>query len=831
MPYRASATASTLPRFSRRPARARAGAARHAATFALALAALPLPLAAQRAQKPIARAALMPDLPSPLEVRDWKAVARGFDALLFDAGARGQFLPLFQRDTTRLNAAVDAFFVPSYVGDNRQTPGAQEAITTMGALLGASLVGIDHTADGADWVLGQLSYYNTVAGLLLNNVGRGPYPGYTFWYELFPAMLFTGLVWKHPRTAVVPVALTGGGTTTMREAMLAVARRWRDAAERLGGADGPGFDVTSFNFSTMQPVRNGTWTEPDGAAGIAWLQYMAWVETGDRRFLQAADTCLRWLERFDRNPFYETLLPFGAYLAARMNAEQGRDYDVARLLDWCFGPSDARPGWGVVTDRWGGYDVHGLMGSLTDGGGYAFAMNTFDAAAALVPLVRYDARFARDVGKWMLNLASAARLFYGTFHPADRQSSSFWKGDPQGVVAYEGLRKDWDGKSPYATGDPIRSGWGKTDLGLYGSSHVGFLGAIVSATGDPAILQLDLLATDFFHGPSYPTFLYWNPYPDRRTVALDVGTGARDLYSATVKRFVVLGATGRCELTLEPRSALVIVIVPAGAARALEDGRLLADGVVIDYQAAAVTVAVGTPSGAEGGALPVSLETVLAPGVEFASLTLAVDGAVVRRGVAPTGRLLLDPGPYADGGSHEISATLETAAGTVAGDRVRFTVDTRPLAAYGAKGFLAWKPYDPAPGRLTIAGSAAHLDEADPAGDRGGIVSPPVWLDFSRSPVLVFDGLSPGNRWALLARFPRSPGAGTLVIAAPSRISGRIEIDLRAAVDSAARKARVASPAAAPGLVPVELVLETVGEGSRLSFFHEHVDLVYREER
>lgn len=798
---------------------------------ALALALAALPLAAQRAQKPVARVASMPDLPSPLAVRDWKGVARGFDALLFDPDARGQFLPFFQRDATRLNAAVDAFFVPSYVGDNRQGPGAQEAITTMGALLGASLVGIDRAAGGTDWVLGQLTYYNTVAGLLLNNVSRGPYPGYTFWYELFPAMLFAGLVWKHPRSADVPVALAGGGTTTLRKTMLAVAGRWRDAAEALGAPGGPGFDATSFDFATMQPVRNGRWTEPDGAAGMAWLCYMAWTETGDPRFLRAAETCLRWLERFDRNPFYEVLLPFGAYLAARMNAEEGTSLDVGLLLDWCFGPSDARPGWGVVADRWGSYDVAGLLGSLVDGGGYAFAMNTFDAAAALVPLVRYDARFARDAGKWMLNLANAARLFYGTYHPADRQSSASWKGDPQGFVAYEGLRAEWEGTRPYATGDPIRAGWGKTDLGLYGSSHVGFLGAIVAATEDPAIPRLDLLATDFFHGPAYPTYLYWNPYPTARTIGLDVGSGRYDLYSPTEKRIVVRGATGACRVPLEPRSAMVVVVVPAGAAILLESGRLVADGVPIDWQPAAVSVAAGPLSGEDGGAMVVGLDSLLAPGVDFASMSVAVDGEVVCRGAPPTGRVLLDPERYADGRVHELEAVLETSAGITARDRVRFTVDTRPLAACGADDFIAWRPAAAAPGRLTVAGSAAHLEPADPAGARGDVVSPPVWLDFSRAPVLVFDGLVPGPRWALAARFPRAPSAGTLELLAPSRRSGKIEIDLRRAIDAAARKAKVASPAAAAGLVPVELVLRTVGEGSRLSFFPARVDLVYRGRR
>jgi hypothetical protein len=71
----------------------------------------------------------------------------------------------------------------------------------------------------------------------------------------------------------------------------------------------------------------------------------------------------------------------------------------------------------------------------------------------------------------------------------------------------------WLGNSPCATGDPVAMHWGpKTDLGLYGSSYVGMLGALVRPASDPRILQLDCLATDFFRDKAYPTFLYYNPY-------------------------------------------------------------------------------------------------------------------------------------------------------------------------------------------------------------------------------------------------------------------------------------------------------------------------------
>jgi hypothetical protein len=150
----------------------------------------------------------------------------------------------------------------------------------------------------------------------------------------------------------------------------------------------PDFNHTSFNFRTRKPVDNGKWKEPDAAAGVAWLEYAAWMKFRDPNHLVAAEGCLKFLQTFPRNPYYEVLLPYGALTAARLNAEQGRQYDTDRLLSWCFGVSDCRGGWGVTVGNWGGFDCDGLLGSIDDRGGYAFAMNTFAQAGALTPLPR-----------------------------------------------------------------------------------------------------------------------------------------------------------------------------------------------------------------------------------------------------------------------------------------------------------------------------------------------------------------------------------------------------------------------------------------------------------
>jgi hypothetical protein len=516
---------------------------------------------------------LMPNLPQPYQMRDWRALARAYDRFVFDFGTRGEHLPLVWLDESRVNIDRPCVGLSSYVGDGRRGGARHEGINTMGAVLGATVSGIDKRRQAHDYVAMCEAYYGRRSGLdlVLNDVEAGT--GGSFWYEIWPSILFAALADRYPDAR---------GFDAMART---VADRWAEATARLTGPDGVAeFDHTAFDFRTMRPVDNGQWREPDAAAGVAWLTYTAWTRTRDPRHLAAAEACLRFLDQRRDNPYYEVLLPWGALTAARLNAELGRSYNVPKLLEWCFGISACRGGWGVVVNRWGGYDCHGLVGSVDNRGGYAFTMNTFAQAAALVPLVRYDTRYARAIGKWMLNLANASRLFYPTAWPADQQSSAFWKGDPLGVIAYEGLRREWDGKTPYATGDPLAMKWGpKTDLGLYGSSYVGLLGGIVHTANVEGVLALDCLATDFCRTPAYPTWLVYNPHGEPKSVRLPLAGGRPDLYDAASGRYLARAARADTAVTVPSDHALVVVALPAGS-RLERAGRVArVNGVVADY--------------------------------------------------------------------------------------------------------------------------------------------------------------------------------------------------------------------------------------------------------
>ncbi|MEK0316188.1 hypothetical protein [Cohnella sp. 56] len=529
----------------------------------------------------------MPDLPNPYAMRDWRRVALKYDELVFDERRQGDFFPVLWRDRSGKNGVAEAFGLPSYLGMKRG--GRHEAINTVAAVLGATLAGQDKRAGAADWFSMIAAYFNTDNGQRLFLNLTDVQAGRTFWYEIYPHVLLYSLAYYYP------------GAGNLDAIMLETADRWLAVCEALRDKDGlPDFNHLAFDFGTMQPVDNGRWKEPESAAGVAWLQLMAYARWGGEARLAAAGDCLRSMERRGENPFYEILLPYGAYAAARMNAQYGGSYDVRKLVNWCFdGDSACRPGWGVVSERWGDYDCHGLCGSLTDWGqrwdalaanagadydpvrsGYAFAANTFALAAGLVPLVRYDSRFARDIGKWLLNAANAARLFYPTSLPGKQQSCSFYAPDEDDVIAYEGLRKWWDYQSPYATGDPIRYSWGGIDLGLYGSSHVGFFGGIISLTEVEGVLLLDCLRTDYYREAAFPTYLIFNPHPV--AVSLDLARGREDslVYDAATHRLLP-GDAG--EVSIAPSAAVLAVLVPAGGELTADGDRRLWDGVVIDY--------------------------------------------------------------------------------------------------------------------------------------------------------------------------------------------------------------------------------------------------------
>ncbi|KAA2243907.1 hypothetical protein F0L74_14245 [Chitinophaga agrisoli] len=532
----------------------------------------------------------MSSLPHPLQIIDWYAMARSFDSTVFDFNATGAHWPLVWWDSSGHNFPQPVVGLYTALDDQRQGTHNKgmfhEALATMGATLGATLTGVDKTRQqGLNYVGMLKNYFNRETGwnIMMNNtcpevalLGGGY--GRDWWYDVYPNMLFYAIYDRYPNEP--------GFDTLARS----IAEKFCQADSVLQG----NYHYSFFNYALQQPKNNAICQQPDAAAGHAWVLYAAYRKFGDRRYLQAALHALQSLEKENTNTFYEVFMPFAAYLAARLNAELGTQFNVQQFMEWTFnGDAHCRDGWGVLMGVWNGMDISGIVGNTKDRGGYGFLMNTFDAAWPLIPLVRYDPAYAEAIGKWMLHAANAARFFYTQYMPDEHETIPQQAAITKGVIGYEGIIHTSSYpqyaqlRAPVAQGDGPLWAPGNPDVSqfsVYGSGHVGIFGSIIRATNVPGILQLNLLATDFFREDAYPSYLYYNPHPQAQTVQVPLGDATARIYNTVTHTFIAPQAKGSYALSLPAGTAAVLVIMPVNGKPERRGNKLWVNGIIVDHQ-------------------------------------------------------------------------------------------------------------------------------------------------------------------------------------------------------------------------------------------------------
>ncbi len=424
---------------------------------------------------------------------------------------------------------------------------------------------------------------NTNWNIVMNNTSPevallgGGY-GRDWWYDVYPNVLFYGVANFYPEER------------DYSEIMRSVANKFYEADSILASNYAHSF----FDYATLEPKDNWICKQEDVAAGHAYVLYSAYQKFHDPKYLKGAKSSLEALLAQKDNRFYEILMPFGAYVAARLNAEEGTNYDYNRILEWTFnGTPECREGWGVLLDNWNGYDVSGIVGSTVDHGGFGFLMNTYDTMWPLVAMVRYDQRYATMIGKWMLNASNALKFFYPYEMPDEHQTIPEQKQYTKGVIAYEGLIKKAHFvkyehiEAPVAIGDGPHWVKGNPDVSqfsVYGSGHVGIAGSIISKTTIENILQLNLLATDFYRSEAFPSFLYYNPNSEAKEVTISVGDNLLKIYDALQRAFIAENIKGNFKFSVAKQQASLLVWVPQDAAITVKNGKLYANDVIIDYR-------------------------------------------------------------------------------------------------------------------------------------------------------------------------------------------------------------------------------------------------------
>lgn len=533
----------------------------------------------QTEQIAIPRIEKMPHIPQPYLLRDWKTITEQYVDLVFNEH-EGEHFPLSFQEKAGMNyAQYNPIYMDTYVGWNSHGKGS-EAINVMPAVISAYLTGCEERSR-LELAQGVMDFYNVRNGENVYLNGFSSKSGKDWWYDVMPNVYFYQLY----HLADLPDALA-------REQFISVADQWLGAVSGLGGNTFlwrlPDMNHRAYDLIAGKPLTSGV-KEPESAGSIAWLLYHAYLETGERKYLKGAELSLEFLNSLTSNPSYELQLAYGVQVAAKMNALEGTDYDLEKMFNWCFDRGALR-GWGCIVGRWGDYDVSGLIGEANDGGNdYAFVMNGFQQAAALAPVAKYDKRFARAYARWVLNLANASRLFYTDALPDthQEQASLAWsrKYDANAVIPFESMKEKWEGTSPFAMGDALKGGWAATNLSLYSGSSVGYLAAVVESTDVEAILQLDLNQTDLDGRSKYPTYLYYNPYTEKRTVSVHLPAGSYRIYDAVSEVFLSEAVSGMYALTIPADGVRLLTLVPENVSLR-QDGRLLYAGhCVIDYHA------------------------------------------------------------------------------------------------------------------------------------------------------------------------------------------------------------------------------------------------------
>ena len=503
---------------------------------------------------------LMPRVPATYSLLNFSERATAFvDYILSPASAALGTLEIYTASSPSVSGKA-VFDTATYVGN----PPKREAFPPIETLLTAALLGrndldTDCAPDAGidDCVATALQYLGTdsVINHWIVSLGAGPSvaTGGQLWDFIYAGILVASLASVYPDY--------GGGA--LGASAVANALAWHGALEGMGGRGGPAprlpdFNVSGFNFTPPgTPITEpAIYLQPSSAAGTAWLAMAARAWQAHRNasapplpaLLEAEEWSLAYLDGLQHG-FFENLLGYGALAAARANAERGARYDVGRMLGLAFqdGSENPKHGWGVFTGAWGAWDVAGTVGFVSAwdpsqpygaGGNESYFGDGLWLAAAAAPIARYNASLARSLARWLVNLCSASRLFYPDQLPSGNQTD--W-GDPRNSGApvppfpYEALRAcDYvpalgactGPASPFGTGDygcPWPSGPGQrahcgpwsntscTNLAGYTGASVGIAAALCAPAGLPSVQQADLLATDYFHEPAYPTSLVYNP--------------------------------------------------------------------------------------------------------------------------------------------------------------------------------------------------------------------------------------------------------------------------------------------------------------------------------
>lgn len=325
---------------------------------------------------------------------------------------------------------------------------------------------------------------------------------------------------------------------------------WRQSAhslQRMAQRIGYDFNHQGYDFAAETPwTERDIFRQPDAVGAYAYLMLLTHQMLGGGGYLNEARQALRRYLAMSANPWYE--VPDGslACLAAAALYAEGDDVDLNKALGRLLDPDAA-----LALGEWGGHEVNGLCrGWRYSERDSVYSMESLMVLPFILPVARYAPACALAIGRYALHVAANARLFFsGALDGCESRP------DLTPAVAYERLLAAHGPCAPFATGDF------QGHKSVYGGAYALWWGALVQPTDDPYILQLDLAATDFLADAPDPAWLYYNPWPQPRTVQVPIGSGPRNLVELTGGGLLAQGVAGSTPLEIPPQTAYVVQVV------------------------------------------------------------------------------------------------------------------------------------------------------------------------------------------------------------------------------------------------------------------------------
>ena len=528
-----------------------------------------------------------PRLPQKYSPFDWQQRTKDFTNFVFDWNKQSNGATIvWNADMTNYKKG-GVFTLPDYYGDVRV--GYHNLFTNTAAVFSASLAGMDMssvTYEGQTYnYVDQLSaYYHPQTNIMTLEPSQ---PGYgAWWFDVISNLMYYGLGDMYPGE---------GAANGMNARLKGIAETYYKMIVKLGGAkvdwDYNGFDHVNGK-PVLAPVGLNTM---DAGLGVAVVEYYAYKKFGDVRYLTAAKWALDYYERSAKSRFFDNYAHFGTYIAARINAETGSKYNATKYIDWVLAINAANLG--VFQTSFDGFDYFGSAGFKYS---YGKKERTYFYETAqyafMLPAVKYDARLALPIAKWMLNASDNAKYFFADQLTPAQQPAGVKYNASERFIPYEAIEvQSKEGVSHFGESDNYR--W-KTDpnytfitdmmgpncsyLSIYSGVWTGLWGGIVRNTNVNGIIQLDVNKLDFY-SKSYPTYLYYNPYLDAKQLKISLSKPS-DLYDVISGKFLAQNVSGEAAFAISPDSVVLLVVAPARSARTYVGNKTLLNGVVVAYQ-------------------------------------------------------------------------------------------------------------------------------------------------------------------------------------------------------------------------------------------------------